>query len=157
MLAHLSDVKLFDVGIGAQRDFAQRAFVDLGDARRAHRPRQLAQFGRLRLHTGALYLIETDLDGRPILFLFALVDRNVVHPHPILFGLLRRVGKSHGIAIEFDLAFAARRGVAHRGFRGSRGIARKRGLFMVVHGNEVSAVGGLGRTCGISGFAIRIA
>src|SRR4051812_36198618 len=42
-----------------------------------------------------------------VVLLLALVDRDVIHPHPVLLRHRRRVGQAHGIAVVQNLARAA--------------------------------------------------
>ena len=105
VLAHLGDVKLLDVAIGSERHFTNGAFVDFGDTRCPHRPRELAHLGRFGLHACALHLVETDLDRRPVVFL-VLVDRDVGHIHRVFFRNWRRIRQTHRVAIKLDLVLA---------------------------------------------------
>ena len=65
-----------------------------------------------RAHAAALDLVEADLDGLAVVLLLALVDRDVVHPHPVLLRHRRGVGQAHGIAVVENLAARRRPSVA---------------------------------------------
>src|SRR5262249_56624827 len=64
---------------------------------------------RFRPHPAALNLVEAYLDGLAVVLLPALIDGDVVHPHPILLRDGRSVGQSHRIAVVQNLARTARR------------------------------------------------
>ena len=59
-------------------------------------------------HPAALHLVEAHLDGLAVVLFLALVDRDVVHPHPVLLRDRRGVGQAHGIAVVPNLAWPAR-------------------------------------------------
>src|SRR5207249_4840672 len=65
-----------------------------------------ARSRRLRLDPGALDFSRRYL-YRTVIAVLAFVDRDVVHPHRILFRGGGRVRQSHRIAVVFDLAVDA--------------------------------------------------
>jgi hypothetical protein len=64
-------------------------------------------FDRFGADAAALDLIEADLDGLAVVLLLAFIDRDVVHPHPVLFRNRRGIGQAHRVAVVQDFAEAA--------------------------------------------------
>ena len=74
----------------------------------ADRTHDDARLDRFRPHTAALDLVEAHFDGLAVALLLALIDRDVVHPHPVLLRDRRSVGQPHGIAVVQNFQGAGR-------------------------------------------------
>src|SRR5260370_16096218 len=105
---------LFDEALEPKRHDRGAAFVELNGPRCSNGGADYPLACGLTTHSGPL-----DLSGRKfyrsVTGIFTLVDRDVVHPHRILFRGWRSVRQPHRIAIELDLA------VGRRGCRGGGG------------------------------------
>ena len=107
MLACLAHKEFFDVTVRPHGDDGQPGLVVLDGADGAHRAHDHPRLDLLGAHAAALDLVEAHLDGLAVVLLLALVDRDVVHPHPVLLRHRRGVGQAHGIAVVQNLARAA--------------------------------------------------
>src|SRR5262249_16811312 len=119
----------------ACRDDGQAGVVVLHTADRAHRTNNDALLDRFSPHAAALDLVQTHLDGLAVILLLALVDRDVVHPHPVLLRSRTLIRQSHWIAVIQNLF-----GTARLPRRSQEFAARaERRLFILVHRNIVAA------------------
>ena len=109
VLAGPADEQILDEPVRSHGDDGQAGFVVHDRADGADRTHDHARVDRFGAHAAALDLVEADLDGLAVVLLLAFVDRDVVHPHPVLLRDRRGVGQAHGIAVVQNLARAARR------------------------------------------------
>src|SRR5262249_38324501 len=117
----------------AEHDAAERAFIGFGNTGSPDRARKRPQGRHLRSHPGALHAIKAHPDRAAILLL-TLIDRNVIHPHPVLLWDRRGVREAHRVAVVEDLSFACR-------LRPLGGGNRR--LFLVIDGKIVATIGRL--------------
>ena len=104
MLAGLVDEQFLDEAVRPERDDGQKRLVVLDPPNRPDGTMDLPSFHYLGSHTAPLDLVETDFDGARIILLVR-IDWDVVHPHGILLGDRRGVGRPHRIAVVENFAF----------------------------------------------------
>ena len=139
VLAGLVDEQLLDVAVRPHGHDRQPGFVVLDRTDGTNRASDGSLLDHLGPHAAALKLVEAHLDGLAVVLLLALVDWNVIHPHPVLLRDRRGVGQAHRIAVIDYLPRTGRRGV--RLLR----IGLERDFLVLVNREIVAAAGVLFR------------
>src|SRR5439155_1166958 len=75
----------------------------------ADRTHDRSRLDGFRADTAALDFVEAHFDGLAVVLFLALIDRDVIHPHPVLLRDRRSVGQSHWVAVVQNFAEAGRR------------------------------------------------
>src|SRR4029434_376623 len=83
VLARPADEQILDEAIRSHGDHGQTRFIVHHCADVEHAPHDDYRLARSRAHAAALDFVETHLDGLAVVLLLVLIDRDVVHPHPV--------------------------------------------------------------------------
>src|SRR5262245_60327029 len=103
VLAGLVDKQILNVAVRSHGYDSQTRFVVHRCADGADRTNDDSWLDGLRAHAAALNLVEAHLDRLAVILLFALVDGDVVHPHPVFLWDWRSIREPHGVAVVANL------------------------------------------------------
>jgi hypothetical protein len=92
VLARPADEQIFNETVRSHGDDGQPGFIVHHRTHGAHGTHDCARLNRFRPHAAALDFVEAHLDGLAVVLLVALIDRDVIHPHPVLLRDRRGVG-----------------------------------------------------------------